>query len=202
MEDNQRRAVTCPQCSKQILAPADRGRLRITCKGCSHQFDWSPDGTAPSEPAPATTSTTSSPAGRGPKKGVQILLICTLIVFALSLMIRVFNLESIETPPLWLALGGLAVSLVLCFWLYRGVRLLTGLHPVLSIVLVGFVSAAPGMLASLVPQDGLSGIQEQIAAVNLGAGIGAQDSAGGDYFEGLNANNTDVAELDAIIEDW
>ncbi len=205
MEDNQRRAVTCPQCSKQILAPADRGRLRITCKGCAHQFDWSPDGSAPSNPAPDKTGKPVRNIG----KGLLILIVCALV----TLGAIAFGARNIENPPAWLALGGAVLSILFYFAVYRGFRMMTGAGKWASVAMTifGFPILLAGLLfaiGAVLPMIDVPGLQEKVAGLDLGGGgdpggdKGAQDSAGGDYFEGLNANNTDVAELDAIIEDW
>ncbi|WP_428407259.1 hypothetical protein [Hyphococcus sp.] len=140
---------------------------------------------------------------RNPGKGFLIVIVCAFIALGSVAL----GARMIEEPPLWLALIGAALGLLLYYFVYRGFRLLTGAGKWSSVALAifGFPLILGGLLfliGEVVSRTGLSDIPEKIAGLNPGGDDGPQDSAGGDYFEGLNANNTDAAELDEIIEDW
>lgn len=136
-------------------------------------------------------------------KGLSILIVCALITLAAS----AFGARAIETPPAWLALGGAVLGALFYFAVYRGFRLMTGAGRWTSVALTvfGFPVLIGGLLFAIgevLPMIDVPGLQEKIAGLDPGGDNGPQDSAGGDYFEGLNANNTDAAELDALIENW
>ncbi len=193
--------VYCPSCSKKHKAPTDRGTLRITCSSCAHVFEWAPSGAekifAPQAASPA------SPSERSPAEGLLIVFVCALVALGSTAL----GARLIEEPPLWLALGGAGLGVLLYYFVYRGFRLLSGAGKwsSLALTIFGFPAILGGLLfliGEVVSRTGLSDLQDKTADLIPGGDSGAQDSAGGDYFQGLHANNTDAAKLDEIIEDW
>jgi hypothetical protein len=158
------------------------------------------------------------------KIGVGLLMLVACACIAMGAI--AFGARNIEDPPAWLALGGAALSIVFYFGVYRGFRLLTGAGRWTSVALMvfGFPILFGGLLfliGEFVPLNegretilaerssgsaagnfeapGATATEEQN---DIGGDDGPQDIENGEYFSGLNANNTRAADLDELVEYW
>jgi hypothetical protein len=160
--------------------------------------------------------------GRRIGLGLFILIACAFIAMgAIALGAR-----SIEDPSAWFALGGAALSIAFYFIVYRGFRLLTGAGRWTSVALTvfGFPILFGGLLfliAEFLPiQEGREttladrssgdasgeietpGVPAPQDKDDIGGDDGPQDIDNGEYFSGLNADNTRAADLDELVEYW
>ena len=154
--------------------------------------------------------------------GLFVLVACACIAMGAI----AFGARNIEDPPAWLALGGAALSIAFYFGVYRGFRLLTGAGRWTSVALTVFgfpvlfggllfligefvplnegrettlAERSPGGAAGNFEAPGAPATEEED---DIGGDDGPQDIENGEYFSGLNANNTRAADLDELVEYW
>lgn len=227
--------ITCDACGKVLRLPANRGKLKVTCPACRHDFEWvaptpedqdiyqsfgnifadtnSSAAAAPTAEHPAASSqplpiaetppqqpptpvppqsqSERAPANAGPS---GLAVTTTWLVIGLLAVWTLFALERLAGLHVFV----LSMALIL-FGIYTWMRAKTKVSGGIAALITGMsmlvVVATAGFGVDLYKNSDLD-----FAALLTGSPSSSTDAD--DPFQGRTARNTNLQQLDALMEDW